>query len=75
VLSGPTLHDRLLAANGMVLSIVAAVCCICVSNADPRGADMAIALLLSLVVADVAMMKLFNSKSFQPAMTAIEHNS
>jgi multicomponent Na+:H+ antiporter subunit F len=75
LLSGPTLHDRLLAANGMALSIVAAACCICVYSADAHSADVAIVLLLSLVVADVAMMKLFYSKSFQPAMTAIEDNS
>ncbi len=70
--AGPTLYDRVVAANaGGVCSIVCAAS-LGVWDRDGRALDVSIALVFALVVANVAMFKFSYAKSFQAAIARAE---
>lgn len=65
---GPTLYDRMLAANVVVVN--AALVCAC-GGAAMRRADMidvALALLFGAFVLNVAVFKFFRARTFQPPL-------
>ncbi|MBX3509998.1 MAG: hypothetical protein KF700_02285 [Hyphomonadaceae bacterium] len=66
--AGPTLHDRALAANGVCMS--AALACAAMSAATKQApwAEAAFALVLAGVVLNVAVLKFFRMRSFQPPL-------
>lgn len=62
---GPTLQDRVLAFNAIVL-MCAAICAAMASMArDGAWIDAAFALVISAYVVDVAVLKFFRQNSFQ----------
>jgi multisubunit Na+/H+ antiporter MnhF subunit len=70
--SGPTLYDRALAANALVLR--GALACAAFAAAFGRGAwvDVAIALVLGALVLNAAVLKFFRARSFQPSLAREE---
>ena len=66
--AGPTLYDRMLAANSAAAK--AALVCVALSVAVNRAEwmDAAFALLLGVFVANVAIVKFFRARSFQPPL-------
>lgn len=64
---GPTLYDRALAAR----LIVAQAALLCVAAA-PAGFDVAIALLLGGCVLSVAVLKFFQTRTFQTPLAGRE---
>jgi multicomponent Na+:H+ antiporter subunit F len=70
--AGPTLYDRVVAGNaGSVCAIVCAAS-LAVWGGDRRALDVAIALVIALIVANVAMFKFSYAKSFQAAIARTE---
>jgi multicomponent Na+:H+ antiporter subunit F len=66
---GPTLSDRALAANGVLLKC-ALVCAAAATASDrPDWIDAAFALVIGAVVLNVAMLKVFRLRSFQAPLS------
>ncbi len=63
--AGPTLYDRALAANIIVVN--AALICTSAAVAARRseGVDVALALLLGALVVNIAVLKVFRARTFQ----------
>ena len=70
--AGPTLYDRVLAANSAASK--AALVCAALAVAAGRGAwtDAAFALVLCAFVANVAIVKVFRAGSFQPPLGRVD---
>jgi multicomponent Na+:H+ antiporter subunit F len=69
---GPTLYDRTLAANGVIIKIAIIVAAAGVISARVVFVDAALAFLLASVVANVAVLKFFRSRSFQTPLARAE---
>lgn len=69
---GPTLYDRVIAANAAGLCIVVIVAAFAVMGADARALDVCIALVLAMLVGDVALLKFSSAKTFQTALARAE---
>jgi multicomponent Na+:H+ antiporter subunit F len=69
---GPTLYDRSLAVNGIVmkLAIVAAAAGVLATRA--AWVDVALAFVFSLLVVNVAVLKYFRARTFQPPLARAE---
>lgn len=69
---GPTLYDRMLAANGVVTKLAI----VCAAGAVLAGrtefVDVAIAFVLALLVVNVAVLKFFKTRTFQPPLVRAE---
>jgi len=62
---GPTLYDRALAANGVVVKL-AIVCAAGAVMADSAMfVDVALAFVLAMLVLNVAVLKVFRTQTFQ----------
>jgi multicomponent Na+:H+ antiporter subunit F len=72
VFSGPTLHDRLLAFNALLVRSAIIVACLAVAARSANLLDGAFALVLAGVVFSVAALKFFSARSFQPPMASAE---
>ena len=72
LLSGPTLYDRVVAANACVLlaAVVAAAFSVWLKNA--AGADAAIVLIMASLAGNVAVFKFFYARTFQSALASTE---
>ncbi|MEQ1817326.1 MAG: monovalent cation/H+ antiporter complex subunit F [Terricaulis sp.] len=71
--AGPTLYDRTLAMNGIVIKVAIIAAAAAVATGRASLADAALAFLLASVVANVAVLKFFRSRTFQaPLMRAEE---
>jgi multicomponent Na+:H+ antiporter subunit F len=71
--AGPTLYDRTLAVNGIVIKVAIIAAAASVATGRAPLADAALAFLLASVVANVAVLKFFRSRTFQaPLMRAEE---
>lgn len=71
--AGPTLYDRTLAMNGIVIKVAIIAAAAAVATGRAPLADAALAFLLASVVANVAVLKFFRSRTFQaPLMRAEE---
>ena len=69
--AGPTLYDRTLAMNGVVIKLAIVAAAAAVVTARASLADAALAFLLARVVMNVAVLKFFRSRTFQaPLMRA-----
>lgn len=66
--AGPTLYDRVLAANSVATK--AALACAALATAFGRAdwIDAALALTLGIFVVNVAIVKFFRAHSFQPPL-------
>lgn len=70
--AGPTLYDRVLAANGVVtkLAIICASAAVLAGRAE--FVDAAIAFVLALLVVNVAVLKFFKARTFQAPLVRAE---
>lgn len=70
--AGPTLYDRALAANALVLR--GALACAALAVAFDRAAwiDVSFALALGALVLNAAALKFFRARSFQPPLAREE---
>jgi multicomponent Na+:H+ antiporter subunit F len=69
---GPTLYDRVIAANAGGLCIIVIAAALGVWSGDARALDVSIALVFAMVVANVAFFKFSYAKTFQPAIARAE---
>jgi multicomponent Na+:H+ antiporter subunit F len=70
--AGPTLYDRTLAANGVIIKLAIIVGAAGVMTAQSAFVDAALAFVLASVVANVAVLKFFRSRSFQTPLARAE---
>lgn len=70
--AGPTLYDRTLAANGVIIKLAIIVGAAGVITARTVFVDAALAFVLASVVANVAVLKFFRSRSFQTPLARAE---
>jgi multicomponent Na+:H+ antiporter subunit F len=63
--AGPTLYDRTLAANGVIIKVAIIVAAAGVVVADGAYVDVALAFVLAGVVVNVAVLKFFKSRTLQ----------
>jgi multicomponent Na+:H+ antiporter subunit F len=66
--AGPTLYDRLLAANAAGWKAALVCAALAVAAAQPAWLDAAIALLLAIYVTNAAVLKFFRARTFQAPM-------
>jgi multicomponent Na+:H+ antiporter subunit F len=65
LLIGPTLYDRMIAANAMIIQVALICAALCVWRQAAAFADVSIALVFCLLVANVAALKFFSARTFQ----------
>ena len=63
--AGPTLYDRTLAANGVIIKVAIIVAAAGVVAADATYVDAALAFVLACVVVNVAVLKFFKARTLQ----------
>lgn len=72
VFAGPTLYDRVVAANAGVLCAIVIAAALGVVSGDARALDVCIALVLALLAVNVAMFKFSSARTFQSAIARAE---
>jgi multicomponent Na+:H+ antiporter subunit F len=70
--AGPTLYDRVIAANAGGLCVIVVASGLATWSGDARALDVSIALVFAMVAADVAFFKFSYAKSFQSAIARVE---
>lgn len=63
--AGPTLYDRALAANGVVMKLAVICAAVALLARQAVFADVAIAFVLATLVVNVAVLKFFQTQTFQ----------
>lgn len=69
---GPTLYDRVVAANAGAYCVLFGLAALAVWRADARAVDICIALMFAIVAANLAMFKFSYAKTFQSAIARAE---
>jgi multicomponent Na+:H+ antiporter subunit F len=69
---GPTLYDRTLALNGVVMKVTVIAAAAGVLAARAAWVDVALAFVLALLVINVAVVKFFRTRTFQPPLARQE---
>jgi multicomponent Na+:H+ antiporter subunit F len=69
---GPTLYDRVIAANAGGLCVIVIAAGLAIWSGDARALDVSIALVFAMVVANVAFFKFSYAKTFQSAIARTE---
>ncbi len=69
---GPTLYDRTLAANGMIIKVAIIIAAMGVMVGGGAFVDVAVALVLACVVVNVAVLKFFRSRTLQAPLARAE---
>ena len=69
---GPTLYDRMLALNGMVIKLAIILAAAAVMTAQAAYVDAALAFVLACVVMNVAVLKFFRSRTLQAPLARAE---
>ena len=72
---GPTLYDRVIAANAGGFCAMLSLAAIAVWRADARALDICAILMFALLVANVAMFKFSYAKTFQSPIARMEDAS
>jgi multicomponent Na+:H+ antiporter subunit F len=70
--SGPTLYDRLLASNAAMIKIALICAAAAVLVESPAAADAAILVVLAMWVVNLAVLKMFRTRTFQAPMARRE---
>lgn len=70
--AGPTLYDRALAANGVVMRAALACAALAVAFGQSAWIDVALALVFGALVLNAAVLKFFRARSFQPSLAREE---
>lgn len=68
LLLGPTLYDRVIAANAIALISAVVAAALSVWRQDESGVDVSIALIIGAVVSNVAFLKFSSLRTFQAAI-------
>ena len=69
---GPTLYDRVVAANACGLCILVIAAAFAVISADSRALDVCIAMVFAMLVANLALFKFSYAKTFQSPIARTE---
>lgn len=70
--AGPTLYDRTLAVNGLIIKAAVIVAAAGVVLARSEFIDVALAFVLACVVVNVAVLKFFRSRTLQAPLARVE---
>jgi multicomponent Na+:H+ antiporter subunit F len=70
--AGPTLYDRTLALNGIVIKLAVIASAAAVIAARAAWVDAALAFVLGLLVVNVAVLKFFRARTFQAPLARAE---
>lgn len=70
--AGPTLYDRTLAANGVIIKVAIIVAAGAVVTGRSEFVDVALAFVLAAVVVNVAVLKFFRSRTLQAPLARAE---
>jgi multicomponent Na+:H+ antiporter subunit F len=70
--AGPTLYDRTLAANGIIIKLAIIVAAAGVIAARAEYVDAALAFVLACVVVNVAVLKFFRVRTLQAPLARAE---
>lgn len=70
--AGPTLYDRTLAANGVIIKVAIIVAAAGVVAGRGEFVDVALAFVLAAVVVNVAVLKFFRSRTMQAPLARAE---
>ncbi len=63
--AGPTLYDRALAANVIVVNTALICAAAAVAARRSEGVDVALALMFGALVVNIAVLKVFRARTFQ----------
>ena len=69
---GPTLYDRVIAANAGGHCVVLGLAALAVWRSDARAVDICIALMFAMAAVNLAMFKFSYAKTFQSAIARTE---
>ncbi|MGQ0533145.1 MAG: hypothetical protein ACT4OF_10725 [Caulobacteraceae bacterium] len=72
VFAGPTLYDRTLAANGVVIKLAVITAAAAVIAGRAAWIDVAVAFALGALVLNVAVLKFFGTRTFQAPLARAE---
>lgn len=70
--AGPTLYDRTLAVNGLIVKVAVIVAAAGVVMAQSVFIDAALAFVLASVVVNVAVLRFFRSRTLQAPLARVE---
>lgn len=70
--AGPTLYDRTLAVNGVVIKLAVIAGAAAVLAARAVWVDVALAFVFGLLVLNVAVLKIFRARTFQAPLVRAE---
>jgi multicomponent Na+:H+ antiporter subunit F len=70
--AGPTLHDRALAANSVVMKLAVIAAAASVLSGQAAWIDVALAFVFALLVMNLAMLKFFRLRTFQAPLARAE---
>lgn len=70
--AGPTLYDRTLAVNGVVIKLALIAAAGAVLSGRAAFVDVALAFVLALLVVNVAVLKVFRAGTFQAPLARAE---
>ncbi|MGD9982052.1 MAG: hypothetical protein AB7H66_15225 [Hyphomonadaceae bacterium] len=70
--AGPTLYDRTLAVNGLVIKLAVVAAAAAVLAARASWVDAALAFVFGLLVINVAVLKFFRARTFQAPLARAE---
>lgn len=68
---GPTLYDRVLAANAVAAKLVLVVAAIAAASGQAGVVDVALALALASFVINAAVLKFFRARTFQAPLAPV----
>lgn len=72
LINGPTLYDRTLAVNGVVIKLAVIAASAAVMAAQAVWIDVALAFVFGLLVVNVAVLKFFRTRTFQAPLARAE---
>lgn len=75
VFAGPTLYDRMLAANSALVKVALVAAALGTAMLSPAAVDAAIAVLIGGVVLSTALFKLFKARTFQPPLASMREEA
>ncbi len=70
--AGPTLYDRALSATAVATKVALVCAALAVAAGRPDWIDVSFAMVLATIVAQVAIVKFFRARSFQPPLDRAE---
>lgn len=75
VFAGPTLYDRMLAANSALVKLALTAAALGTALLSPSAVDAAIVVLIGAVALSMALFKLFKVRTFQPPLASVREEA